>query len=107
MKACSIWGGQWQTYVLRPPDPAITGPRWREIWRERLEAVEFYLADWLAHQHRDGFWKHGSIKEDYSAIQCAVYAVGGWADPYKPAVPRMLANLKVPPQGTHRALGAR
>jgi predicted acyl esterase len=31
----------------------------------------------------DAYWKHGSVCEDYAAIQCPVYAVGGWTDAYK------------------------
>ena len=37
--------------------------------------------------------------EDYSAIQCPVYAVGGWTDAYKNAIPRLLAGLTVPRKG--------
>ena len=32
--------------------------------------------------------------EDYSAIECAVYAVGGWADAYTNAVLRLLAGYR-------------
>ena len=37
--------------------------------------------------------------EDYAAIQCPVYAVGGWTDGYKNAIPRLLKGLKVPRKG--------
>jgi putative CocE/NonD family hydrolase len=40
------------------------------------------------HQRRDDYWKHGSICEDFSAIQCPVFAVGGWADAYTNAMCR-------------------
>jgi uncharacterized protein len=39
------------------------------------------------------------VCEDYAAIQCAVYAVGGWTDGYKNAIPRLLEGLKVPRRG--------
>ena len=42
-----------------------------------------------------------------AAIECPVYAVGGWADGYSNAVPRLLAGLDVPAQGAGRAVGAR
>ena len=45
---------------------------------------------WLEHQRRDAYWKHGSVCEDYSAIECAVYAAGGWQDGYSDAIPRLL-----------------
>ena len=54
---------------------------------------------WLSHQTRDAFWQHGSVCEDYADIECAVYAVGGWADGYSNAVPRMLEGLSCPKKG--------
>ena len=36
---------------------------------------------------------------DYAAIQCPVYAVGGWTDGYKNAIPRLITGLKVPRKG--------
>ena len=82
-----------------PPDPLIVGKRWRELWLERLEKSGFWLEDWLKHQRRDEFYKHGSVAEDWNAIQCPIYAVGGWADGYTNAVFRLLANLKSPRKG--------
>ncbi len=49
--------------------------------------------------YRDDYWKQGSVNEDYSSITAAVYAVGGWADGYSNAIPRMLAGLKAPRKG--------
>jgi hypothetical protein len=39
------------------------------------------------------------VCEDYQAIQCPVYAVGGWTDAYKNAIPRLLERLTVPRKG--------
>ena len=47
----------------------------------------------------DEYWKHGSVCEDYSAITCPVYAVGGWTDGYTNAIPRLLSRLTVPRKG--------
>lgn len=93
------WGSMHTTNVARPPDPAIVGPRWRDMWRRRLEGIDFYVGNWLSHQSRDAFWKHASVDEDYGRIECAVYAVGGWVDAYSSAIPRMLAGLKTPRKG--------
>ena len=82
--------------LIRPPDPKLAGEAWRDIWQARLDAARPWIVDWLKHQRRDAFWKHGSVCEDYSAIQCPVFAVGGWADPYTNPVPRLLAGLTVP-----------
>jgi len=39
------------------------------------------------------------VCEDYGAIQCPVYAVGGWTDAYTNAIPRLLERLSVPRKG--------
>ncbi len=93
------WGSTMFSHSSRPPDPALVGARWREMWRQRLEHHIFYPAVWLRHQRRDDFYKHGSVCEDYGAIQCPVYAVGGWFDGYSNAIPRLLAGLTVPRKG--------
>ena len=49
--------------------------------------MPFWPALWLEHQRRDAYWRHGSVCEDFSAIQCPVFAVGGWADAYTNADP--------------------
>jgi putative CocE/NonD family hydrolase len=82
-----------------PPDPMFVGERWRDMWMERLKGSGFWLKEWLEHQRRDEFYKHGSVCEDWSAIQCPVYAVGGWADGYSNAVFRLLQNLNCPRKG--------
>lgn len=93
------WGAFFFSIMGLPPDPAVVGPRWRELWRERLEAVTPPYATWLEHQRRDAYWRHGSVCEDFSAITCAVMAVGGWADGYTNAVFRLLKGLQCPRQG--------
>ncbi len=82
----------------RPPDPALVD-NWRELWMARLEANDPWLIKWLHHQRRDGLWKHGSVIENHADIEAAVYAVGGWADGYSNAVPRMLTGLTCPRKG--------
>jgi putative CocE/NonD family hydrolase len=93
------WGATIFSINAAPPDPAIVGKRWRKMWLERLDKDGLWLLDWLKHQRRDEFYKHGSVSEDWGAIQCPVYAVGGWTDGYTNAVFRLLANLKVPRKG--------
>ncbi|RUW64241.1 CocE/NonD family hydrolase, partial [Mesorhizobium sp. M4B.F.Ca.ET.049.02.1.2] len=88
-----MWGTAAWAIAMTPPDPALVGDRWREMWEERLNGNGIWLHDWFEHQRRDDFYKHGSICEDYSDIEVPVYAVGGWADAYPNAIFRMLENL--------------
>lgn len=86
-------------YSTCPPDPALVGDRWREMWGERLDAARPWVAEWLHHQRRDEYWRHASVCEDYSAIEVPVFAASGWADGYTNAVFRVLEGLRVPRRG--------
>ncbi|WP_337268590.1 CocE/NonD family hydrolase [Oryzifoliimicrobium ureilyticus] len=77
------WAATMLGYQSRSPDPAIVGDRWRSMWLERLEHEPFFMEEWLSHQRRDDFWKHGSICEDYSAVDIPVLVIAGWADGYR------------------------
>jgi putative CocE/NonD family hydrolase len=93
------WSSVMLAYMSRAPDPALLGEIWRDIWLNRLKHQPLLVANWLKHQRRDDFWKHGSICEDWGAITCPVYLVGGWADGYSNTIPRMLDHLKCPSKG--------
>lgn len=87
------WAATMLAFVSRPPDPLCVGDAWREMWLTRLEAVEPFIHTWLDHQTRDDYWRHGSVCEDYAAIGAAVLAVGGWHDPYRDTVLRLVEHL--------------
>ena len=93
------WASTMFAYQSRPPDPNVVGDRWREMWLERLEATPLLIKTWLEHPRRDAYWKHGSICEDYSAVEAATLAVGGWYDAYSNTVFRLLENLSAPVRG--------
>lgn len=82
-----------------PPDPQIVGERWRDMWFERMEKSGLWLDQWLSHQRRDAYWSTSSVCEDYSAIRCPVYAIGGWADGFTNTVFRLMEHLQVPRKG--------
>jgi len=93
------WASTMFAYGAQPPDPEVVGERWRDMWLQRLENNPLMAASWIEHQTRDDYWKQGSVIEDYSAITAAVYAIGGWADGYSNAIPRLVAGLPGPKKG--------
>jgi uncharacterized protein len=93
------WGAEFKEVMVLPPDPALVGDRWREMWLARLEATPPVLATWLSHQRFDSFWQHGSVAVDYSQIKCPAYLVDGQVDAYRDFLPRLLTHLKVPRKG--------
>jgi hypothetical protein len=93
------WASTMFAHNSRPPDPAVVGPRWRAMWLERLRGSGLWIDTWLRHQRRDAFWKQGSVCEAFDRIRCPVLAVGGWADGYTNAIPRLLEGLTAPRLG--------
>ena len=93
------WAATMLTLLAQPPDPATVGAGWRETWFARMERTPAFVEPWLTHQRRDGYWRHGSVCEDYARIEAPVYAIGGWADGYTNAIPRLLAGLPGPRKG--------
>ncbi len=93
------WASTMFAYNSCPPDPELVGERWRDMWHERLDHSGLWLDTWLRHQHRDAYWRHGSVAEDLDAIRVPVMAVSGWADGYSNSVFRLLEGLSVPRLG--------
>ncbi|MFZ1814154.1 MAG: CocE/NonD family hydrolase [Rhizobiaceae bacterium] len=93
------WASNMMAYSSRPPDPAVVGERWREMWLERLERQPYLLSTWLLHQRRDAYWKHGSVCEDYGAIEAAVLSIGGWHDGYRNTISHLVSNIGAPVKG--------
>ena len=90
------WGAVMLAYSARPPDPLIRPGDWRTLWLDRLTAEPFLSVNWLAHQRRDGYWRHGSVCEGYDTIQAAVLVFAGWADNYMNAPAHLLSGLDSP-----------
>ncbi|MGF7162112.1 hypothetical protein FHS85_003755 [Rhodoligotrophos appendicifer] len=93
------WGSTMFAINSTPPDPALVGDSWRKIWMDRLKGSGLWPLEWHKQQRRTDLYTHGSIAEDYDAVKCPVYMVGGWADGYSNPIFRVLANLKGPRKG--------
>jgi putative CocE/NonD family hydrolase len=93
------WATSMLAYLNQPPDPAVVGSSWRELWLERMRDARAFIEPWLGHQRRDEYWQQGSACEDYSTIQCPVFAVGGWGDGYRDMVLRVVEHVRTPVRG--------
>ena len=81
---------------LLPPNPDITGPKWSEIWQERLQKSEPWGIGYISNQQQGPYWQDRSLSKDFNRVKCAVYVIGGWSDCYPTALLRAYSNLKVP-----------
>ena len=86
------WGAHLPAILAAPPDPDVVGSNWRKLWLDRLEKITSPLENWIEHEHRDDYWRWGSVNETPDAIQCPVLAVGGWVDRYSNTVLNLLAK---------------
>ncbi|MBU4528750.1 MAG: CocE/NonD family hydrolase [Hoeflea sp.] len=93
------WAANMLSYSSRPPDPLIAGDRWRDMWLDRLEAMPFLAREWISRQTRDNYWKHGSVCENFGAIEAAVLSIGGWHDGYRNTISHLVENLDAPVKG--------
>ncbi len=85
-----------------PPLPAVRGEGWRDgpwrrQWLDRLERTPPWILAWMRHQTDGPYWRHGSLAPDYDALDCAVFAVGGWNDSYVDPAFRMQERCRAIP----------
>ncbi len=102
----SQWATSMLAYLNQPPDPQVVGEDWRELWLERLDGARPFIEPWLSHQRRDAYWQQGSAGENYGAISCPVFAVGGWSDGYRDMVFRVVEHVSLAGARPDRTLGA-
>jgi uncharacterized protein len=87
------WAGSMFGWLPMPPDPLVVGERWREMWRERVRALDFWFAAWAAHQTRDEYWRRTSVRDHYERVKVPVFVISGWWDGYKNPAERALRIL--------------
>jgi uncharacterized protein len=90
------YGGRMIAMNALPPLPELAGSKWAELWKERLEQNQPYLAEWVRHQVDGSYWRNGSLRPDYDRIQVPVFLIAGWHDGYVNAMLRMYTQLKAP-----------
>ncbi len=83
-------------YMCRAIDSEIKPDTWKEESVKRLEEMPLWPANWMEHQTRDDYWKHGSVSVNYDDIKVPVFALDGWADSYTNSVLTLMEGLSVP-----------
>lgn len=78
------WATVMLSYASRAPDPELRED-WKEVWLNRLNSEPWLYQEWMQHQRRDDFWKHGSVSENHQDMSAATLIIGGWADLYTDA----------------------
>lgn len=99
------WGGVMFGYCIRPPDPAVVGDAWREMWMQRLANTPMFAEKWMKHQLRDKSWIEGSVCEAYEKIKVPVLGVSGWNDCWPNTMLRLLGNIDAPCRAVSGAWG--
>lgn len=90
------WSWVYTNYMMRPPDPALAGENWLEVWKSRIKNTPFILRAWVGHQSKDEYWKHGSISENYKAVKVPTFVFCGWGDGYRNAALRIVEKINAP-----------
>lgn len=87
------WPSSMWSWLPAPPDPAVVGDAWQQMWRERIRAADFWLRPWGEHQKRDAYWSGTSVRERFADVGVPVFIFSGWQDGYHNPVARALAGL--------------
>lgn len=90
------WASTMFAYNGRPAFPKFFGEGWYDNWLDRMENTPPYMEEWVSHQRKDDYWKHGSVAENYKDVQVPVLTMSGWMDGYTNVVERLYANLPGP-----------
>lgn len=89
------WAATVLSWFSMPPDPELR-TNWRDMWLDRMENTPFLADRWTREADRRGYWKHGSVCEDFSAIEMPVLVMGGLHDGYRNAMGEMAEHATAP-----------
>lgn len=94
------WVAACTGFTSRPPDPAVVGDAWREMWLARLRNMTEYAPANLGQQRRDAAWDRNRL-HDPKAIEAAFCMFSGQADSnYAQTLPHLMEHLAVPRRAT-------
>jgi hypothetical protein len=81
--------------MAAPPDPAVVGDRWKEMWRTRIENADFLFKQWATHQARDDYWSATAVRDHYADVGVPVFIMSGWQDGYKNPVEHVISGHRL------------
>ena len=84
----SMWG-----WIAQPPDPAVVGDAWKEMWKARIDNADFWFKQWAGHQARDDYWSTSAVRDHYGDVGVPVFIMSGWQDGYKNPVEHVVTGL--------------
>jgi uncharacterized protein len=87
------WPSSMFGLVAAPPDPAVVGDKWKEMWRTRVENADFWFKQWATHQTRDEYWSATAVRDHYADVGVPVFIMSGWQDGYKNPVEHVISGL--------------
>ncbi len=87
------WPSSMFGWVAAPPDPAVVGNNWKEMWRTRVGNADFWFKQWATHQTRDEYWSAAALRDHYQDVGVPVFIMSGWQDGYKNPVEHVISGL--------------
>ena len=94
MMSFGEWGPDMVASNLMPPGYQDPQGRWYQVWQDRLQNPVIYMLEWQGHPRYDDHWKQGVIPVEH--INVPTFAIGGWADLFADAMPRIYSQIPAP-----------
>lgn len=90
------WAPLMVAYNFAPPNPDLVGPRWSEIWKQRLDNSRPWCLFQMEHLQDGPEWESRLLRNDVEKIQAATFLIGGWCDYYPDDFLRVYSKLRCP-----------
>jgi len=87
------WASSMFGWLPAPPDPAVVGDAWKDLWRTRIQNMGFWFEQWGSHQTRDSYWSATSVRDHYGDVKVPAFIMSGWQDGYKNPVDHVVRGL--------------
>jgi putative CocE/NonD family hydrolase len=94
------WAAACTGFTSRPPDPAVVGDAWREMWLSRLHNMTEFGPANLGRMRRSEAWDQHGLQHP-EAVEAAFCMFSGQADSnYAQTLPHLMEVLRAPRRAT-------